>query len=86
MQAEPLARFVRAHRERLTPAQAGLAEGLRRRAKGLRREELAALCGISLTWLTWIEQGRAPGISAALVARLALALQLSRPNATTCSV
>src|ERR1700748_506648 len=46
--------FVRAHRERLPPEGAAT----RRRTPGLRREELAARAGISVTWLTWIEQGR----------------------------
>src|SRR6195952_3282947 len=69
--------FVRSHRERLTPEQAGLPRGVRRRAKGLRREEVAALCGISPTWLTWIEQGRAVSLSAGTLARLAHALLLT---------
>jgi len=72
-----LGAFVRSHRDRLTPEQVGLPPGLRRRAKGLRREELAALCGISPTWLTWIEQGRTTSISAATLARLADALVLT---------
>src|SRR6185437_13927040 len=50
-----LGEFVRAHRERMAPA----AGTKRRRTAGLRREELAALAGISVTWCTWIEQGRA---------------------------
>jgi transcriptional regulator with XRE-family HTH domain len=69
--------FIRTHRERISPEQAGLPRGLRRRAKGLRREELAALCGISPTWLTWIEQGRAVSLSAGTLARLAGALALT---------
>ena len=72
-----LGEFVRSHRERLSPEQAGLPRGLRRRAKGLRREEVAALCGISTTWLTWIEQGRAASLSTATLARLAGALALT---------
>lgn len=72
-----LGEFVRSHRERLTPEQVGLPRGLRRRAVGLRREEVAALCGISPTWLTWIEQGRASSLSAATLARLAEALAMT---------
>ncbi|MEY4563660.1 MAG: hypothetical protein RLZZ618_2937 [Pseudomonadota bacterium] len=72
-----LGAFIRSHRERLSPAAAGLPPGLRRRAPGLRREEVAALCGISPTWLTWIEQGRARSLSPATLARLATALQLT---------
>ena len=50
----------------------------RRRTSGLRREELAAAAGISVTWLTWIEQGRTLSASAMTLARLARALHLSR--------
>jgi len=72
-----LGEFVRNHRERITPQSVGLPPGFRRRAKGLRREELAALCGISPTWLTWIEQGRALSLSAGTLASLATALSLN---------
>jgi len=71
-----LGEFIRAHRERVSPEQAGLPTGFRRRAKGLRREELATLCGISPTWVTWIEQGRSNAVSAATLGRIALALLL----------
>lgn len=73
----PLGEFIRAHRERVSPQQAGLPAGARRRAKGLRREEVAALCGISPTWLTWIEQGRSQSVSAPTLSRLADALLLT---------
>ncbi|PLR32635.1 transcriptional regulator [Chimaeribacter californicus] len=71
-----LGAFLRAHRERLTPAQAGLPRAPRRRTSGLRREELAQLSGISTTWYTWIEQGRDVSVSPLTLARLARALQL----------
>ncbi|UDM17522.1 helix-turn-helix transcriptional regulator [Vogesella sp. XCS3] len=77
-QPSPLGDFIRSHRERLQPEHAGLPAGSRRRAKGLRREEVAALCGISPTWLTWIEQGRTQSVSAATLTALASTLQLSR--------
>jgi len=77
-----LGKFVRAHRERLTPGDVGLARGVRRRVKGLRREEVALLSDISVTWLTWIEQGRAPALTAATLAKLAKVLQLSRAERT----
>jgi transcriptional regulator with XRE-family HTH domain len=70
--------FIRARRERLQPQDVGLSAGSRRRAKGLRREELAALCGISPTWLTWIEQGRTQSTSAATLSRISHVLLLSR--------
>ena len=68
-----LGEFVRAHRERMAPA-AGTG---RRRTAGLRREELAALAGISVTWCTWIEQGRAVQASPEALGRIAQALSLS---------
>ena len=74
----PLGEFIRSHRERITPQQAGLPTGNRRRAKGLRREEVAQLVGISPTWLTWIEQGRTQSVSAGTLSRLADVLLLSR--------
>jgi transcriptional regulator with XRE-family HTH domain len=72
-----LSAFVRAHRERLTPESIGLPRGERRRTPGLRREELAALCGVSTTWITWLEQGRPVSASAKMLSRLAVALRLS---------
>lgn len=68
--------FIRAHRERSRPkAAAG-----RRRTPGLRREELAALAGISATWCAWIEQGRPVQASAEALGRIAEALSLTRPE------
>jgi transcriptional regulator with XRE-family HTH domain len=74
--------FVRAHRENVTPAALGLPQGLRRRTPGLRREELAQLCGLSTTWFTWIEQGRDVSVSPSALARLANALRLKRAERT----
>src|SRR6202167_2336836 len=68
-----LGAFVRVHRERMQPAAAA-----RRRTSGLRREELAALSGISVTWCTWIEQGRPVQASPDALGRIAQALALSR--------
>lgn len=72
-----LGAFVRAHRERLSPCAVGLPGGERRRTPGLRREELASLCGMSTTWLTWVEQGRPVSVSAKMLARLSHVLRLS---------
>ena len=72
-----LGEFIRVHRNRLTPTAAGLPATVRRRAPGLRREELAALCGVSATWITWLEQGRDVAASTKTLERLAQALQLS---------
>jgi transcriptional regulator with XRE-family HTH domain len=71
-----LSRFLRHHRERLTPAAVGLPGGNRRRTPGLRREEVAALAGVGVTWYTWFEQGRAIGVSEAFLLNLARALKL----------
>ena len=69
-----LGAFLRAHRERL-PRPAGA--GTRRRTPGLTREELAVAAGLSNTWLTWLEQGRALNVSVAVLVRLADTLKLS---------
>ncbi len=71
-----LGAFVRAHRERISPAAAGLPGGGRRRTPGLRREELAELCGMSTTWCTWVEQGREMALGVSALSRLAAALRL----------
>ena len=77
-----LGEFVRAHRERMRPT---AATG-RRRTSGLRREELAALAGISVTWCTWIEQGRAgASLSRGAWPHLAGAALCRAPNTTICS-
>jgi len=72
-----LGAFLKAHRARLTPTAAGLAIHGRRRTQGLRREELAQLCGVSTTWITWMEQGRPIKPSATVLDRLSRTLQLS---------
>jgi len=58
---------VRRWRERVAPEAVGLPVGVRRRAPGLRREELAGLAGISVDYLTRLEQGRASSPSAQVV-------------------
>jgi transcriptional regulator with XRE-family HTH domain len=73
-----LADFLRACRERLRPADLGLPAGRRRRTPGLRREEVATLCGISPAWYTWLEQGRTAGVSVETLVALAEGLRLSR--------
>jgi len=69
---------LRARREQLSPAVAGLPAGRRRRTPGLRREELAQLCGVSPTWIAWLEQGRVKSVSVPTMTALAMALKLSR--------
>jgi transcriptional regulator with XRE-family HTH domain len=70
-------RTVRHWRERIAPATVGVAEGRRRRATGLRREEVAELAGISVDYFTRLEQGRATSPSAQVVEALARALRLT---------
>jgi transcriptional regulator with XRE-family HTH domain len=69
---------IRAWRDRLTPADAGLPAGRARRAPGLRREELSELAGISVDYIVRLEQGRAATPSKPVVSALARALRLTR--------
>ncbi len=72
-----LADALRAYRSRLAPGDVGMAAGTRRRVAGLRREEVAMLAGISVDYLTRLEQGRGPTPSDLVLAALARALRLS---------
>jgi transcriptional regulator with XRE-family HTH domain len=75
-----LAAFLRARRAGLRPTDVGLPDGSasgRRRTPGLRREEVAQLAGVSVTWYTWLEQGRDILASAQVIDALARALLLS---------
>lgn len=74
--------LLRTGRERLHPEQVGLPSGGARRAKGLRREELALLAGLSVDYLTRLEQGRAQSPSAQVLGALAGALRLDRDEET----
>jgi transcriptional regulator with XRE-family HTH domain len=71
-----LGEFLRARREALQPADVGLPTGSRRRTPGLRREEIALLAGVSVTWYTWLEQGRRINASRDVLLALARALRL----------
>lgn len=77
MTTTTLGEFIRTHRERTTPQSVGLPSAGRRRTPGLRREELAQLCEVSPTWLTWLEQGREVAASGKLLARMAEVLHLT---------
>jgi transcriptional regulator with XRE-family HTH domain len=72
-----LGAFLRDRRERLqpTPGVSG-----RRRTPGLRREEVALRAGVSVTWYTWLEQGRGGPPSEAVLERLSAALELDAPG------
>ncbi|MFI7642860.1 helix-turn-helix transcriptional regulator [Nonomuraea sp. NPDC049400] len=69
---------VRLWRDRVSPEAAGLPAGGHRRAAGLRREELALLAGVSVDYVTRLEQGRSSNPSAQVVEALARALRLSQ--------
>ena len=77
-----LANFLRAHRARIFPAQLGLPARARRRTPGLRREEVAELIGVGVTWYTWLEQGRDIRVSVEVLETLARVLQLSADERT----
>ena len=71
-----LGEFLRARRQAVTPEQVRLPRGRRRRTPGLRREEVALLAGVSVTWYTWLEQGRRINASPDVLRAIGRALQL----------
>jgi transcriptional regulator with XRE-family HTH domain len=71
-----LAAFLRSRRERIQPEDVGLPPGTRRRTAGLRREELAQLAGVGVTWYTWLEQGRKINASVQVLDAIATTLRL----------
>ena len=71
-----LTEFMLRHRRKLTPADVGLPTSGRRRTAGLRREEVAALAGVGLTWYTWFEQGRDIKVSERFLLNISRALKL----------
>ncbi|MGP4085981.1 helix-turn-helix transcriptional regulator [Streptomyces sp. KR55] len=77
MDRAELAAFLRARREALQPEDVGLPRGRRRRTGGLRREEVAALCDMSVDYYTRIEQPRGPIPSEQMLAAIARGLHLS---------
>ncbi|MFC4145757.1 helix-turn-helix transcriptional regulator [Micromonospora mangrovi] len=77
MDRAALADFLRRRREALQPSDVGLPPGARRRAPGLRREEVAALAAMSTDYYTRLEQRRGPQPSPQLLAALARALRLT---------
>ena len=71
-----LADFLRSRRERITPEDVGLPAGGRRRTPGLRREEIALLAGVGVTWYTWLEQGRPINVSVQVLEAIARTMQM----------
>ncbi|MDQ3899483.1 MAG: helix-turn-helix transcriptional regulator [Actinomycetota bacterium] len=82
-QRAELGRFLRARRLALRPEEAGITphQG-RRRTPGLRREEVAERAAISVSWYTWLEQGRDIHVSDAVLDSIAESLQLDTPQRT----
>lgn len=74
---QELSEFLKTRRARLSPADVGLPSSGARRIRGLRREEVAVLAGVGLTWYTWFEQGRRIQVSTPFLQNLARALRLS---------
>jgi transcriptional regulator with XRE-family HTH domain len=77
MSHDELGRCLRSWRDRLAPEAAGLPAAGRRRAPGLRREEVAGLAGLSVDYLARLEQGRADNPSPSVLGALARALRLT---------
>ncbi|MBF6468616.1 helix-turn-helix domain-containing protein [Nocardia beijingensis] len=74
--------FLRTRRARLRPEDMGLPTVGRRRTPGLRREEIATLAGVGVSWYTWLEQGRDITVSAEVLDAIGAALRLSGPERT----
>ena len=73
-----LGKFLRSRRARLRPEDFGMPPGSRRKTPGLRREELALLAGVGVTWYTWLEQGREINASTQVLDALARTMRLDR--------
>jgi transcriptional regulator with XRE-family HTH domain len=73
-----LSAFLRSRRERIAPEQVGFSPMGRRRTPGLRREEVAQLAGVGVTWYTWLEQGRDIKVSDQVLEAIARTLMLDR--------
>ena len=76
VQRHELAAFLRHRSEHITPEQVGLPRGTRRRTPGLRREEVAQLASVGVTWYTWLEQARDIQVSVQVLDALARTLFL----------
>lgn len=74
--------FLASRRAKLSPEQVGLPPGSRRRVPGLRREEVAALAGVSIEWYTRLEKGHIAGVSEEVLDAVAHALRLDEEERT----
>ncbi len=79
---DELAAFLRARRARVDRAAVNMPPAPRSRVPGLRREEVAALAGISVTWYTWLEQARPINPSRAVLEAIARLFGLTAPETT----
>ncbi|MCY8235069.1 helix-turn-helix transcriptional regulator [Priestia endophytica] len=70
--------FLKVRRARLSPEDFNLPIGLRRKAKGLRREEVSQLAGIGITWYTWLEQGRDIQVSSEVLESISRVFKLNK--------
>ncbi len=77
---ELLRDFLRTRRAGLAPGDVGMPAAGRRRTPGLRREEVAVLAGVGVSWYTWLEQGRDITVSAEVLDAIAAALRLTGPE------
>jgi transcriptional regulator with XRE-family HTH domain len=77
-QKQQLVTFLRNCRNRIAPEPVSFADYKPRKTPGLRREDVAKLAGVSLTWYTWLEQGRDILVSSDILERLAAALRMTR--------
>jgi hypothetical protein len=77
-----LGEFFRTRREQTRPEDVGLPVSPRRRTPGLRREEVAVLANVGVSWYTWLEQGRAIGASEEILDAISNALLLSHEDRT----
>jgi transcriptional regulator with XRE-family HTH domain len=75
-QRRDAAEFLHTRRDRITPAQAGIVGGGRRRVQGLRREEVAMLAGVSVEYYARMERGDLAGVSPEVLDSVARALHL----------
>lgn len=71
-----LAEFLKTKRSTLSPLSLGLPQTTRRRTPGLRREEVAAMAGVGVTWYTWLEQGRDINVSSHFLDKVSRVLNL----------
>jgi transcriptional regulator with XRE-family HTH domain len=71
------AEFLRSCRARIKPSDVGLPDPQRRRTAGLRREDVAALSGVSVAWYTWLEQGREMRVSDEVLERICQTFKLT---------